>query len=191
MTVIKSDSYSDSEVVTLVLQGDNDMYAQIVERYESKLLRYANFLIKDYDMASDLVQDTFIKAYIGLNGFRLDKSFSSWIYRILHNEAMNLIKRNKKVPNFTDQGMTGDEIFVKFTTDKTIDKNILKENVAKCIGRISIKYQEVLVLYYFDQLKYDEISDILHIPASTVGVRIKRAKDELKKICQSEGVKYE
>ena len=191
MTVIKSDSYSDSEVVILVLQGDNDMYAHIVERYEAKLLRYANFLIKDYDMASELVQDTFIKAYIGLNGFRLDKSFSSWIYRILHNEAMNLIKRNKKVPNFTDQGMTGDEIFVKFATDKTIDKNILKENVAKCMSRISIKYQEVLVLYYFDQLKYDEISDILHIPASTVGVRIKRAKDELRKICQSEGVKYE
>lgn len=182
---------TDSQIISLVLKGDNNMYAQIVERYEAKLVRYSTYLLKDYDMASDVVQDTFIKAYVNLFGFKLNKSFSSWIYRILHNEAMNLIKRNKKISTFSDKGMDGDEVFVKFSTDKIIDNNILKASVKKCISNIDLRYQEVLALYYFDNLKYDEISDILHVPTSTIGVRIKRAKAELKKICQNQGVKYE
>jgi RNA polymerase sigma-70 factor (ECF subfamily) len=191
MVNTESDNLSDSHIVSSILEGDIDKYALIVERYEAKLLRYANFLIKDYDMASDLVQETFIKAYTNLRGFDLNKAFSSWVYRILHNEAMNVIKRNKKSPSFSDRGMTGDEIFVKFSTDKTIDKNFLKDNVKKCLGDMSIKYREVIMLYYFDHLKYDEISDILHIPTSTVGIRIKRAKVELKKVCENHGVKHE
>ena len=87
--------------------------------------------------------------------------------------------------------MDGDEVFVKFSTDKIMDKNLLKASVRKCMSNIDIKYQEVLVLYFFDNLKYDEISDILHIPSSTVGVRIKRAKESLMKACKNDGVSYE
>jgi RNA polymerase sigma-70 factor (ECF subfamily) len=87
--------------------------------------------------------------------------------------------------------MTGDEIFVKFSTDKTIDKVLLKDSVKKCLGDMNVKYREVIMLYYFDHLKYDEISDILHIPTSTVGIRIKRAKVELKKVCEEHGVNHE
>ena len=63
--------------------------------------------------------------------------------------------------------------------------------VRKCLAQIDIKYQEILGLNFFDNLKYDEISDILHIPTSTVGVRIRRAKIMLKKVCQNNGVNYE
>jgi len=187
----KTDKLSDPQIVSLVLEGDKEMYAVLVERYEAKLLRYAIYLLKDYDIASDAVQDTFIKAYINLFSFNLNKTFSSWIYRILHNEAMNLIKRNKKTSTFTEMDMDGDEVFVKFSTDKIMDKNLLKASVRKCLSSIDIKYQEVLVLYFFDNLKYDEISDILHIPSSTVGVRIKRAKQALMKACKNDGVNYE
>jgi RNA polymerase sigma-70 factor (ECF subfamily) len=189
--VTKTDNLSDSQIVSLVLKGDKEMYATLVERYEAKLFRYAMYLVKDHDAASDVVQDTFIKAYINLFSFHLDKSFSSWIYRILHNEAMNLIKKNKKTSTFTEMDMDGDEIFVKFSTDKIMDKNLLKASVRKCMSRVDIKYQEVLALYFFDNLKYEEISDILHIPSSTVGVRIKRAKESLMKACKNDGVSYE
>ncbi|MCK9641765.1 MAG: RNA polymerase sigma factor [Prolixibacteraceae bacterium] len=182
---------SDSQIVSLVLKGDKEMYATLVERYEAKLLRYAMYLLKDHDIASDAVQDTFIKAYINLFSFHLNKSFSSWIYRILHNEAMNLIKRNKRTSTFTEMDMDGDEVFVKFSTDKIMDKNLLKASVRKCMSNIDIKYQEVLALYFFDNLKYDEISDILHVPSSTVGVRIKRAKESLMRACKNDGVNYE
>lgn len=182
---------SDSEVVALVVGGDVDSFRLIMERYEAKLMRYSLYLIRDYDIASDVVQDTFIKAYINLRSFKLGNPFSSWIYRILHNNAMNAIKSNKRTCAIGAIDEIGDNFIKKFDTDNIIDKKLLDIKVRNCLGKISIKYQEVLELSYFENLKYEEISDILHIPISTVGVRIRRAKQVLKKVCQKEGVDYE
>lgn len=191
MTKKQQHEMTDQQIVSLVVGGNQDAYSVIVERYEAKLMRYALFLIKDYDMASDLAQESFIKAYTNLNGFKLDKSFSSWIYRIVHNEAMNMIFRNKKSPTFSEYEITDDDVSVNFSIDKKIDAKLLKQSVKKCLKSMDVKYREVVVLYYFENLKYDEISDILRVPTSTVGVRINRAKAELKKICQNDGVDYE
>ncbi len=187
----KNDDLSDSQIISLVMKGDSSMYSLIVERYEAKLLRYATYLVKDYDVAADVTQDTFIKAYINLRSYNTTKSFSPWIYRILHNEAMNVIKRSKKTLTFSDLGEASNNFAVGFAADKLVDKNILKASVRTCLEKISLKYQEALALYFFDNLKYDEISEILHIPASTVGVRISRGKSALKKVCQDNGVNYE
>ncbi len=182
---------SDSQVVALVLSGDVDAYSLIVERYESKLMRYATYILKDYDVASDITQEAFIKAYINLHSFKLDKQFSPWIYRILHNGAMNFIKRNKKTCALGAINEVGDDFLVSFKSDKILDTNMLNKKVRKCLGKIDIKYQEILALNFFDNLKYEEISEVLHIPTSTVGVRIKRGKMMLKKACQKDGVNYE
>jgi RNA polymerase sigma-70 factor (ECF subfamily) len=182
---------SDQQVIQKVLDGDLNLYAVIVERYEAKLMRYATFLVKDYDIASDIVQDSFIKAYENLNSFKLNRAFSSWIYRIVHNETMNVIAKNKKIMSLPDYDTENDGLSVDFSADKVIDSQMLGSSVQNCMKNIDVKYKEVLVLYYFENLKYDEISDILHVPVSTVGVRIKRAKAELKKVCKSEGVKYD
>jgi len=188
---INSDNLSDSDIITKVINGDVDTFRLIVERYEAKLMRYSIYLLKDYDIASDVVQETFIKSYINLRNFRIGKQFSSWIYRILHNNAMNAIKSNKKTCSTAAIDEIGDDFIKKFETDKIIDKKLLDAKVRKCLDKISVKYQEILELSYFENLKYEEISDILHIPTSTVGVRIRRAKQMLKKICQNEGVEYE
>ena len=82
---------TDEEIVEKVRSNDRDLYAVIIERYKNKLLRYATNLIHDEDRASHIVQDSLVKAYINLNGFNTKKKFSSWIYRIVHNESMNVI----------------------------------------------------------------------------------------------------
>ncbi|MFS8118031.1 MAG: RNA polymerase sigma factor [Microcoleus sp.] len=191
MNTTNNDEITDSQIITIVLGGDNDAYALIVERYESKLLRYATYILKDYDIASDAVQESFIKAYVNLRSFNLAKQFSPWIYRILHNEAMNIIKRSRKTIALGGADEISDDFVVHFSTAKSLDKYTLNTDVRKCLAQLDVKYREVLVLTYFDNLKYDEISDILHIPTSTVGVRIRRAKAVLKKVCKSNGVKYE
>ena len=188
---ISHDTLSDSQLIAKILSGDDGMYAQIVERYEGKLMRYATYILKDYDAASDVTQEAFIKAYVNLRSFKLDKQFSSWIYRILHNNAMNYIKRNKKTCALGAINEVDDDFLVSFNSDKIIDRDMLNIEVRKCLDQIDIKYREVLALNYFDNLKYDEISDILRIPKSTVGVRIRRAKIMLKKVCQKNGVNYE
>lgn len=185
------DKLSDEQIIKQVTDGDTDIYSQIVERYEAKLMRYGQYLLKDYDLASDAVQETFIKAYINLRSFNTKRKFSSWIYRILHNEAMNVIKRNKKTTGLADHEDFDDEHATNFEHDKKIDSQLLSQNVRKCLNEIDIKYSEALMLNYFENLKYEEISDILRIPTSTVGVRIKRGKEILKKKCQDSGVKYE
>lgn len=186
-----NEKITDSQILSAVLGGDNDMYAIIVERYEAKLLRYATYILKDYDIASDAVQESLIKAYVNLRSFNLEKQFSPWIYRILHNEAMNVIKRSKKTIALSGADEVDDDFVVHFSTAKMLDKHTLNTEVRRCLAQLDVKYREILALTYFDNLKYDEISDILHIPTSTVGTRIKRAKAILKKLCLSNGVKYE
>lgn len=186
-----NDKMTDPQIIASVIGGDNDAYALIVERYEAKLLRYATYLLKDYDVASDAVQDSFIKAYINLRSFNMTKQFSPWIYRILHNEAMNIIKRSKKTIALDGADEINDDYMVHFSTAEMLDKRLINTDVRKCLTELDVKYGEVLALTYFDNLKYDEISDILHIPTSTVGVRLRRAKVILKKVCQRNGVKYE
>ncbi len=187
--VAKPDNLTDAEVVTAVLSGNKDMYAQIVEKYEARLLRYILFLIKDYDQASDVLQDTFIKAYINLHSFHLNKKFSSWIYRIAHNEAVNAIKKAKKTSTFSELDISGDNFAVEFSGAYVMDKMFLKKEVQQCLKTLDVKYSEVIALYFFENLTYTEISDILHIPTSTVGVRINRAKTILKQACLGRGVK--
>ena len=86
----KLSKLSDEEIVELVRRKNKNFYAQLISRYQKKLLRYANYLIADEDLAADAVQEAFIKAYINLHAFNLKLKFSSWLYRITHNQAIDL-----------------------------------------------------------------------------------------------------
>src|SRR4030067_442486 len=107
------DSYeklSDEEIIKKVRSSDQDLYAVIIKRYENKLLRYAINLIKDKNKAVDIVQESFIKAFINLKGFDIKKKFSSWIYRIVHNEAVNALKKyQKETPLLEDMDLKSEE----------------------------------------------------------------------------------
>lgn len=172
---------TDEEIVEIVKNENKELYAQIIKRYEDKLIRYAEYLIGDHDKASDAVQDSFIKAYINLNGFDVKKKFSSWIYRIVHNEAINLIDKNKKIVKLDPD--------IDFDSGVNIEDSYIKEELVSrahnCLETMDINYREPLSLYYIENKSYEEISDILRLPMGTVAVRINRAKIILKKICQT------
>ena len=84
---------TDEEIVRITREEDKEVYTHLVRRYEDKLLRYIKRYIKNEDTSEDVLQTTFIKAYENLNGFDIKKKFSSWIYRIAHNEALNKLKK--------------------------------------------------------------------------------------------------
>lgn len=187
--MINNISKSDEEVAREIIDGDNDKFEIIINRYEQKLLRYVIYLINNKSNANDAVQETFIKTYINLKSFNPKYKFSSWIYRIAHNEAMNIVKKNR---NLSEQDI--DEIpplSYDAQIEKDIDKKILQEDVMLCLKKLDLKYREVIQLAYFENMKYEEISDILKIPVSTVGIRLSRARNNLKKICNQNGVSYE
>lgn len=176
----KTTKLSDEEIIKLVRNKDKELYAQIIKRYQDKLIRYANYLIGDENNAADIVQESFIKAYINLNGFNAKKKFSSWIYRIVHNEAMNVFNKQKKQVLLNENFDFESKINVE---DEFIKKE-LTSRAHHCLKQMALLYKEPLSLYYLEGKSYEEISDILRIPMGTVGTRINRAKIIMKKICQ-------
>ncbi len=171
---------SDEEIVEKVRLVNREFYAVIMERYQNKLLRYATNLIKDEHKAADVVQESFIKAFVNLKSFDIKKNFSSWIYRIVHNEAMNIVKKYQKEIEIPDG--------IDFKSEENIEKNFEQKEIVvkieKCLKKIPLLYSEPLTLYYIDEKSYEEISDILRMPMGTVATRISRAKILMKNICQ-------
>ena len=170
----------DEQLVEIVRSVDREAYSYIMRRYESKLKRYAYYLIGDEDIAADVVQESFINAYINLQSCDCRRSFSSWMYRIVHNQAMNVVKR-KKIFVSTEEMK---EIRVENEIEDAVIKQELVDHVHDCLLTLPLPYKLPLVLFFLEDKTYQEISDILRIPINTVATRINRAKGIIKKICQ-------
>lgn len=176
---------TDENIVAQVVSGNIDAYETLMSRYEQKLLRYVIYLIHDDSLATDIVQETFIKTYQNLNRFNSKFKFSSWIYRIAHNQTMNFVKHNKHYTT-SDIDSLPDLSYESNLANK-IDQAFLKKDVQNCLKELEPKYREIIQLVYYENMKYAEISDILQIPTSTVGVWLSRAKTKLKHICEKKG----
>lgn len=171
---------SDEKVIVIVRTKDKEAYAEIIKRYQNKLMRYAGYIMGDEQAGADIVQQAFIKAYINLNGFDTHKKFSSWIYRIIHNEAMNVLNKHKKQEPMDDH--------IEFDSGVNLEEEFIKKELVSrthhCLAQMPILYKEPLSLFYLEEKSYEEISDILRIPTGTVGTRINRARGIMKKLCQ-------
>jgi len=172
---------SDEQLVKYIREKDKEKYAEIIKRFKDKLMRYALYLTDDYHLAADVVQESFIKTYINLNSFDIKKKFSSWIYRIVHNEAMNILRNrsNQKFPILEN---------VEFDSGINLENDLIKKELQAhthyCLKNLPILYREPLSLFFLEDKSYEEISDILRLPTGTVGTRINRGKILMKKICQ-------
>ncbi len=174
-------TFTDEQIVEYVRSKDKESYVLIVLRYQNKLMRYSNSLIHDDHKSADIVQNAFIKAFINLNNFNTKMKFSTWIYRIVHNEAINkIIKHRREIPLPIDMDIASDE-----DIELNFNKEEIKTKVNNCISEIPLIYAEPLTLFFLEEKSYEEISDILRLPIGTVGTRINRAKNLLKNICQT------
>lgn len=172
---------SDEEIARKVQGGEKEIYGEIVERYEKKLFGYIKGLTNRTDEeVEDLAQETLVSAYINVQGFDPKKKFSSWIYRIAHNKTIDFFKKKRGVKMDEDgwEMVGGRE---KMAEEIEIERE-KKEEMGKAIGKLEVKYREVIMLYYFEEKDYEEISDILRIPTTNVGVLLYRAKKKLKEI---------
>ena len=183
---------TDEELARASQNGDTAAFGTLVDRFESKLVRYGRKFLRNNEDVRDLVQDIFIKAYANLKSFDPARTFSPWIYRIAHNEFISEIRRQTGkiiVPVFDF-----DTLFPHLTSPETADRAArekeLVESLAACLDELDAKYREPVVLYYYEELSYAEIAEVLQIPASTVGVRIARGKAALKKIAEQKHLSY-
>src|SRR3989339_109543 len=178
----------DNRLVALSINDSRYFYC-LMRRYEEKLSNYVRrftYLVDD-DVA-DVVQESFINAYQHLNDCDCDLKFSSWLYRIVHNQAINFMKKNKQSVKID---LENDDEFVDWLV---ADTNIEKETITKhfndyvqmVLQKLKPEYKEVLVLKFFEDKDYSEISDILQKPMGTVATLLSRAKIQFKEIYEKE-----
>jgi len=172
---------TDEKLASLSFE-DEKYFEKIVEKYTDKIRRYIARIIGNWQESEDVTQEVFIKAYENITSFNPKMRFSSWIYRIAHNESVNFIKKHYKTQNVE----YNDEIKNRFLEDnEALSKIFKKENkilVRKGLFKLRKIDREILGLYYFEEKSYLEIADILEISVNSVGPKIKRAKDKLRKV---------
>lgn len=172
---------TDEHIAQKVQDGDTDAFGDLITKYEEKLRRYARRFLNYEHEIDDLVQDVFIKAYTNIQSFDTDLRFSPWIYRIAHNTFVNELKRKSRAGlGYFDADTILPHLPAKETTDADILNQEIQAEMETFIQDLPPKYREVLILYYYEELSYQEISDVLTISISTVGVRMTRARQKLK-----------
>lgn len=178
---------ADRDLVAAAIR-DPEEFSGIVVRYEGKLLRYIRrFTSVSQQCAEDILQEAFIKMYRNLNNIDPSLNFSSWAYRVVHNEALNYIRDNTKHISVSIEADDDDtrsliEVLkseVDIARDAT-DAQLIQE-VRSLLNTMPTEYREVLILKYLEDQDYREISDIIKKPMGTVATLLNRAKAHFKK----------
>jgi RNA polymerase sigma-70 factor (ECF subfamily) len=174
---------TDEQIVRRALT-DPDEFGVLIKRYEEKLARYlARLGLSGKEDREDVLQNAFLKAYRNLNSFDPELSFSSWMYRIAHNEAMSFFRAKSARPTVT-LGEDGEKLLMEIKDESSdtahaSDLRLSSAELANALAKLPSKYRDVLALRYFEERSYTEMSDILTLPVGTVSTLIHRAKRAL------------
>lgn len=178
---------SDGDLIKLLECKNPAVHNELVNRYQKKLFVYIYRFVRNKEEAEDLLQNVFFKVYKYCKDFDTNRKFSSWIYRIAHNEAVNYIKRKniKKFISLEEFVSTKDRIETKTDAKSPMEvwlRKELRKEVEKAMKKLPDKYREVLEMRYFSEKSYEEISKNLKKPVNTVGTLVNRAKRKLENI---------
>ncbi len=179
----------DNELVLKSIQ-DSDYFSCLYYRYEKQLQRYIQRISSiSQEETSDILQESFIKIWKNLNDYDSDIALSSWIYRIVHNQT---ISHWRKLHSFGKANKVNyEEHFDNVNTQEptnNIEEN--EKNIQEIIHQLPLNYQSVLILRYFENKNYEEISDILKIPEGTVATRLSRAKKSFTILAKTKNISF-
>lgn len=176
---------SDKELVELTLQ-DQRYFLYLMRRYAEKLTRYIRRISSaSAEDAEDILQEVFVKVYENLNNFDRDLKFSSWVYRITHNQVISNFRKEQARPHLNAQEID-EELMNKLASNldvaAEVDNAFLKVYIDKILCKLEQKYREVLILKFLEEKDYSEISDILKKPVGTVASLVNRGKKKFKEV---------
>ncbi len=180
--------FSDEELSKKVQEWNNQAFEVLYDKYKDKIFSYVrNILNYNKDDATTVLSDVFIKVFEYLKNYEV-KNFKTFIYRIAHNTAIDLIRTSKT-------GIYTDEDNAKLVEDKqsVIDKENLNDQFKQKImmwfmGQIEWKFRDILYLYYFEEKSYEEIAEIMESNKNSVGTMILKAKKALKEKIKDENI---
>lgn len=172
-----------------IANKDERAFQIFVDKYHHLVLNICNNILNNYDDAMDVSQEVFIKLYESINSFRGDSKITTWLYRISVNKSLNYLRSKKKQKWFTslDLIFSNDNKTIEIEdADRKPDENIeLEENkkaLYYALSKLSKKQNIAITLNNFEDLSYKEISEIMNISVTEVGVLINRGKKKLQKL---------
>lgn len=175
--------YLEEEAVQWMLavqKGDQKAFRKLVEKYQNSLLNFFFYMNANMQEGEDLVQETFLKVYLYRDKYTPSAKFSTFLYRIARNTGIDYLRKKKAIPvSFEDDLL--EEPALDTSRSSEID---VKGDLEKALLLLPEKLRSVIVMSYFEDLKYQEIADILEIPLGTVKSRMSFAMNQLKEIME-------
>jgi len=177
---------TDLEVVEQVLQGDQDAFAALVERYQKGLANYIFHMVRHYEEAMELTQEVFLKAYANLESYDRAFKFSTWLYKIASNHTIDHLRR-QRVPETpievaAEDGSNAYELPLESHLQSPHDSLAMKDllsHIREAVDDLPPSYRELVILRHFNFRSYEEMAKITGLPLGTVKNRIFRARQML------------
>lgn len=168
----------DAEIVRRVLEGRRDDYGLLVRRYHEQLFRFALGMVGDADAATDLVQDSLVKAYTTLDACRDPSRFGAWVYQILRNRCRDFLKNLRRAHETLDDhpglvsriGGPAEEL----------EKGELRRALGNAVEQLPAAHREAFLLKHLEGYTYPEISEMLGASVSAVKMRVHRSRETLR-----------
>jgi len=178
----------ESAIIAEALAGDQKAYTALVEKHRASVFHVINRIVHNEEIALDLVQETFMKAFASLASYRSEFRFSTWLYKIAANSSIDHLRKKRIQALSLDRPIdTGDGAMVievpdnSFNPEMALVRKQQRFSIEEAIDSLPPKYHEVIVYRHKDDKSYEEIADLLCIPVGTVKARIFRARELLKR----------
>jgi len=187
-------AWSDEELVARSIGGDLDSFNQLVVRWERPIYALAYRVIGREEDARDVCQETFLRAFRALRGFKGQAKFSSWLYRITLNLCRDWIRRERRAP--TAQAPEGVDLVEVAsagqvdveTVEDLVSRRLLGRAVARAMAALPDDQRTAIILKEYHELTFQEIADLLECPLSTVKTRLYQGLSVLRRQLEAAGI---
>lgn len=177
----------DRALVARILGGDRDRFSELLTRYEKRVINYVYRITHRYEDAHDLTQEIFVKVYLALDRYDPKYQFSTWLFRIAQNSAIDAL-RKKSIAEVPLVRTTDEEPFGKerefadtgVSPYRALKNKQLSAAIDRAVAKLPADYRELIQLRHFAELSYEEIASMKKLPLGTVKNKLFRARNLLK-----------
>ena len=170
----------DIAYIELVLSGNSGAFGYIVDHHKDKAFNLAFRICGNREDAEEIAQDSFLKAFRSLNGFKMKSSFATWFYRIVYNTSISYVRvRKKGVLSLEDFPADATDFIGDNSSDDDAEKEYRNALIGFALQKINEEERGLITLYYYDEMSTDEISDITGISKSNIKVRLFRERQKM------------
>jgi len=185
-------AYTDVELIANAIKGREDGFEELVRRYQKQITGYVYRIVGDYDSSLDVTQEVFIKVYNSLHRYSSDYKFSTWLYRIAHNAAIDHLRRNSINPQSLETENEDGTYQLQIESpapspEKDREVSEWRIEIGQVIKRLPDAYKQLILLRHANDLSYDEIAEVTSLPLGTVKNRLFRAREMMRQIMLERG----